>query len=558
MAEYDPEFAYDSDEDLAPEEVRWGMGADAFDWGDVDVDEDDEKTIFERLLEFGENKSDFIPLTVKKRIDPSICHSLLVEGVWNSLPDGVKYHGWRKWMAKYTVAQCATVAERFLTVVVHSADGNRAINAYSGYGHYDPARNGVWVPDSDHEFVFVVPVTPAAAATAQMAAACVKMVTKTVYKEYEGKNQAISSYTYDKAGGGRHPEAVKLGLPHFVAFRPDMKRTKANIVKQPFVWEALALKLSALPVLAPEMKPISAYHFLLGQVVNVPNPNLNYESFLKWSGEMSFKNYRHAIRHAWYVGGVKVPQGYFMARDQALNFTRISWSGQFASDLPNWAMFAGAMYEGSGISNGAPELALNVKAINEPSKYSGIVWNPMCPGSAYSRAVGVALPLGDNIVSALKPGLEWLALQTVECCCYGIAAPQPYIVIRQGKSGTNCTLTDLQGLYKSMVGISFFNFVNSLACAANPGRTVYNIFQFHFLDGKLFAQVLDSKTIIPGRYASVSQKTKKETDLEMFFEKYTMGAGVEKRRGYDPTLSDDTMVDADEDPVQPKSKKRKH
>lgn len=540
--EFDDDVAFEPEDPAPPEDYTWG-GTDDFSWDDVTVSNDEEKTLFQHFLQLGKDRSLLLPICIKATIPESIRNCILTADVWQDLPTGPKHDGWRPFMKQFTVAQCATVAQRFIHSVTYSSNGDSAINAYHGYGHYDPARPGKWVPDEDpdHKYLYVVPVTARAAATAQMAAACTKMQTKTTYKPIDGRTQAISTYVYERVSPSRHPEQLKLSLANFVALPTDphtgkaVKVTRTLAIKRPFYWEALAEKLAATAVLAPEMHPISAYFFLIGKEVAIPNAKLNIDALRKIGKEMSFKNYRHAIKHGWYSGGVKVPQGWFMCYDQMMHFHKLPWSGHFSTSLPDYAMFYGAQFERSGASVGEPRLQLKVSAVAEFDQFTGVVWNPSCPGSAYVNAAGVALPLGDNMISSLKPGLEWLGLQTEECSAYAVAAPQPYIVIARGKGvGGECSAESIKDLYQGTVGVCIFNFVNALCCTSATDRPVQNVFSWHLIDGTAFYEKMSPTSIVPGRYSSVSKKSKKEEDLDSFFSKYVANVNPGTKRGRGP------------------------
>lgn len=531
-AEYEPE-GFD-DEPVEFTRTGW-KGHGVLEVPEIEIGFEESITVFQRILDIvNANGTGAIkPLAYKFMIDDRVLSAPCDKTTWNSLPGGAAaVHGWREWMADYTVAQLSKVAHRFVNSVVYSNDEGRAASAYAGRGFWE---NGAWQPDGTTN-PFVVAVPGDLAATAIMAASGVKMksLEKTTKDEF-GNVKQVNEYRWRNMHAAiSHPVAVKSCLAPFLLdnradHRKGTKWRNDEAVKAPMVWEVPAHILASKPVSYSGLTPMSAFYMDINQAVlfpkTVPGPAL-----IRHGALMSYSKYRYLISHTWWSGGVRVPTEWFMAYEQFSHFPDTPWSGNFAKDLPNWAMFSGAKFEGTSIVTGNPALDLKCKSRSSAAKMKGIVWSPTGSVAGYSKAAGIAIPMGDNIATILGPISQWvLARPDSAWNVYVVLAPQPFFVVSESAFGCPVNGDNVKILYNAIVPWCVRNYIINLMWARDPGCALAADVFLSLDKGAIKGFALQRSQLVPGRYCPVSETNDKAAALSDLLDKYHHG--MKRKRG---------------------------
>lgn len=470
--EYEPEVEADGPEEEAPE---WA--APVIDFDEFEIDENTEKDVFTRFVDMlkGGSRTLLLPLQCAKLVAKDVLPLPCREDVWGRLPNGDKYDGWREWMRKYTVGQLARIAGRMLTTATYTVDAGVHATRYNGFGTYSADGSGVWM-NSEKEFPYVIPVSKELHGTAMAVGACVKLTNNTTYVANDrGEPIATTQYEYvNMSASGAHPLALKQALRGFIAFPPGEKCTAATMMKRPFYWEAMASKVSKLPVLTPDMSPLNAFYYHVNASFAPMKGVVNIDRFLPI--DLVFKDYAHIIHKSWFLGGLYIRGESFMIKAQEDFFPNLAWSGMVTDTLPNWARKRGMRFQRDAAKLGDPNLSQKVTGVIDKAKFTGIVWNPMGDSLLYENALGVAMPVGSDW-AMMKPAVKWLAPKATYSLL--VAGTRPFILtILASHASTEFTKIasvttpkSYEQLFKKAACIGYYNFVVNLTRAMDPTCT---------------------------------------------------------------------------------------
>lgn len=502
------------------------------------LDEADELSVWQLLFKAIQKEGgrrNIVPLQCVELIDMTIKPLKLTLEVWAQLPFGTEHLGWEVWMAAYSVGQISTVAGRLLTSAVYSAEGTLAADAINGHGSY---VLGAWVPNGEHH-KYVVPVSPALAATALMASAGVKLTTKSTYEAdpLKPSNKQLVTrpkyeYTHNDKG---HPIALKKLLADFLTLPPEVDFDAKKHKLVPFIWEALAHKISQAAVISVNMKPETYFYYFINRPVDFSPVELTPLEFVTEVEPLLMKNYWNMIRHSWYVGGVHVPGAYFMAAAQAKYFPGHAWGGSFSAKLPNWCRVQGGKFEKEAGSVGSKAAGLEVKAALEPSDFTGVVWNPSKDGQLYTNCVGMAIPVNESI-NGMERIYQCFGNEELKYCV--VMGPVPFLLAIQ-RDACEVDLPIMAPAagakaYIAAANIGVYNFVcNAMVNTAPDAReAIKQVFAYSVTGekGDHYTFYDLGWDLVPGRFNATDVSTK-ETDPVKIFEAYAArGAGRSKSK----------------------------
>lgn len=528
---FDDEVPIFVDEDAPMGDSAWDANAEVE--FDEELDVDEEKTVFKRLIDLSaKNRRASLPLLIARTTKHAALGSYLTQEVWNELPDGMKYACWEKWMKDFTCAQVAKVATRLLTTCVFAGKPTH----YRGY-----EVGGSWNDDgkvfapSTEEDVYFVEVKPELEAAAMAAAACVKMQSDSkTTRDGEGEPMTRTTYEYRDCGATtKHPISLKKALIKFLAVKAGTPITESVAKKTPFLWEGAGRLLCKERVIVPTMAPTPGYHMLVGKKMTLPKGNVDLNSLIGINLDINV--YYHTIKHSWFFGGLFLRNPSFLIFCQETYFPTLPWSGSFPKQLPIWCRKPKMAFERDGCSLGDPNLNLAVSSVVSRSLFTGVVWNPSGEGVLYTSARGVAIPVAKDMRSA-KCGLEWCGTQERVVISL-ICAPRPFVLCLIADDVPDDSVAYFEPYTSSLFStmwqkaaiIGYYNFVVNMmrtAYPAYPLRPVIAVGKFK----EITAWCVDPVGLPFARY--IAQDVKVAEDEVSAFERYFMaGTGARAKTG---------------------------